>query len=165
VAPRKVSEDVWTRVAAGGNHTCAIREDRTLWCWGRNRYGQLGDGTGVDRAVPTQIGDVATWETVATGYAHTCATRTDHTLWCWGDNSSGQVGDGSTTDRFSPVQVGASQSWATAAAGGKDSTHSHSCALTTGKTLWCWGYNESGQLGVNDNQKHKRPTQVGSQAD
>lgn len=91
----------------------------TLWGWGDNDFGQVGDGKGENRFSPTQVGTDTDCATISTGVSHTCATSTDATLWCWGSNSAGQVGDG-TTDlvRSSPVQVGTGSEWATVSAGG-----------------------------------------------
>ena len=89
------SGPVWLTVSAGGFHTCGIRTDHTLWCWGDNGYGQLGLGDKKKRAMPTQVGTGTDWAGLVAGNAHTCATRTDHTLWCWGLNRDGQLGIGS----------------------------------------------------------------------
>jgi alpha-tubulin suppressor-like RCC1 family protein len=78
--------------------------DGSLWCWGNNSHGQLGDGTWTNKNTPVQIipsGVVA----VALGNSHTCAIKQDGSLWCWGWNSSGQLGDGTNTDKSSPVQI------------------------------------------------------------
>jgi hypothetical protein len=80
------------KVSAGGYHTCAVKTDGSLWCWGRNDYGQLGDGTYADRNTPVQI--MTGVSSVALGYSHTCAVKTDGSLWCWGYNYYGQLGDG-----------------------------------------------------------------------
>src|SRR4029079_9700588 len=84
----------WASIAAGYDHTCATRSDGSLWCWGRNFYGQLGDGTTTDRSVPNRVGLASNWASVAAGEAFTCATRTDGSIWCWGYNQLGQLGDG-----------------------------------------------------------------------
>ena len=72
----------------------------TLWCWGTNRNGELGDGTTVDGSVPVQTGQNAYWANVSAGAYHTCGLRTDGTLWCWGDTSVGQLGVGTTLYAF-----------------------------------------------------------------
>jgi hypothetical protein len=89
-------------VSVGPTFTCATRTDHTLWCWGDNTSGQLGDGTTNQHSTPTQVGSDTDWDTPTTSglldaYGHpvdgqACATRTDHTLWCWGDNTSGGLG-------------------------------------------------------------------------
>ena len=85
----------WAGVSAGGQHTCARREDLTLHCWGRNNSGQLGDGTTTNTNVPGQVGTDADWGQISAGLYHTCAIKTDGRLFCWGSNDSGQVGIGS----------------------------------------------------------------------
>ena len=89
-------------LGAGENHTCATRTDGSLWCWGLNGEGQLGDGTTVDRYVPTRVGTGTNWRSASGGRAHTCATKTDGTLRCWGYNAYYQLGEGL---RWTPSQV------------------------------------------------------------
>jgi alpha-tubulin suppressor-like RCC1 family protein len=84
----------WAVPAAGSGHTVAIKADGSLWTWGRNDRGQLGNGTTIDRDVPGQIGLGASWATVSTFADHTVAVRADGTLWAWGPNDAGQLGDG-----------------------------------------------------------------------
>ena len=82
-------------VSAGFYHTCAVKTDHTLWCWGDNSGSRLGDGTTAASPVPVQVSGQATdWAAVSASDAHTCAVKTDHTLWCWGDNRDGELGDG-----------------------------------------------------------------------
>ena len=107
----------WASVAAGTGHTVAVKTDGTLWAWGDNLSGQLGDGTTTDHSSPVQIGTATNWASVAAGVGHTVAIKTDGTLWAWGGNLYGQLGDGTTTDRSSPVQVGTATNWASVAAG------------------------------------------------
>jgi alpha-tubulin suppressor-like RCC1 family protein len=104
-------------VATGYGHTCTIHTDDTLWCWGSNYSGQLGDGTTTNQATPVRVGDAATWAGIDAGTSGTCAIRTDGTLWCWGNNFRGQLGDGSTTNRATPVRVGTDSTWASVCAG------------------------------------------------
>jgi alpha-tubulin suppressor-like RCC1 family protein len=136
--------ETWTSVDTSsgslGHHTCAIRADDTLWCWGRNDVGQLGDGSTETRSVPVQVG-IESWQSVTVGDHHTCAIRTDQTMWCWGWNGYGQLGDGTLATRTEPIQVDAT-SWTSVAAGA-----AHTCATRTGGALFCWGYNSNGQLG------------------
>ena len=152
----------WATVGAGGRNTCATRTDGTLWCWGDNTYGQVGDGTTTRRTSPVPVaGDATNWARVSSGGLFTCATRTDGTAWCWGSNDVGQVGDGSNTDRWTPVQVsGGATNWALVSAQGI-----HVCATRSDGTAWCWGYNEYGQLGDGTVISRSGPVRVGSASD
>jgi len=78
--------------------------DGSLWCWGSNGFGQLGDGTNEARDIPTRIGSALNWAAIAAGKYHTCAIETDGSLWCWGSNYSGQLGNGDAW-RESPGRV------------------------------------------------------------
>ena len=100
-------------VSAGGRHTAALTTDGTLWAWGDNTYGQVGDGTTLERNAPVQIG--SGYVSVAAGGFHTVAVKTDGTLWAWGDNVFGQLGDGTTAQRNAPVEIGSG--YASVAAG------------------------------------------------
>ena len=133
----------WAAVTAGYVHTCAIKTTGTLWCWGDNGNGQLGDGNTSDSHVPVQESTASNWAAVAAGYNYTCAIKTTGTLWCWGDNGNGQLGDGTTNGSDVPVQeTTAASNWAAVAAG-----YNSTCAIKTTGTLWCWGNNGNGQLG------------------
>jgi alpha-tubulin suppressor-like RCC1 family protein len=107
----------WQAVAAGLGHTVALQRDGTLWAWGLNNFGQLGDGTTANKSSPVQVGSEANWQSVAAGKGHTAAVKRDGTLWAWGYNYSGQLGDGTTNNRSSPVQVGSATNWQSVAAG------------------------------------------------
>ena len=148
----------WIRIAAGGDHTCGIREGNTLWCWGAAQYGELGTGATLDQDLPQQITKPTTgWASVTAGYYHSCATRSDTTLWCWGRNNDGQLGIGNTTNVGRPHQVTtpAATGWATVTGG-----HYHTCATRTDTTLWCWGRNNKGQLGTGTGISGDLPQQV-----
>ncbi|MFH1230934.1 MAG: fibronectin type III domain-containing protein [Planctomycetota bacterium] len=132
----------WAQVACGHYHTIAIKTDGTLWAWGDNGNGQLGDGgTTAYKNTPTLISSTG-WSAVAAGESHTLALKTDGSLWAWGYNGSGQLGDGTQTDRNTPTRIGTDTNWSAIAAG-----NFHTVALKTGGTLWTWGYNPYGQLG------------------
>jgi alpha-tubulin suppressor-like RCC1 family protein len=137
----------WTAVSAGANHTCAIRSDTTLWCWGYNSSGQLGLGNTSTEDLPQQVTSPAStgWTAVSAASGYTCATRGDSTLWCWGYNGQGELGIGSTTNQDLPQQVTtpASADWASISAG-----FNHTCATRSDTTLWCWGINFDGELGI-----------------
>ena len=148
---------MWKSVSAGGYHNLAIRTDGTLWAWGENTEGQLGDGTLDNQPAPVQIGTATSWATISAGGGHSLATRTDGTLWAWGDNFYGQLGDGSNADHLVPTQVGTSTDWASIAAG-----FYHGLATHTDGTLWAWGRNNSGQLGDTSTSDRNAPVQVGT---
>src|SRR3989344_3656298 len=137
---------------------------KTLWTWGRNNYGQLGLGDVIHRSSPVQVGALATWSEIAGGSSHSVATKTDGTLWIWGQNHYGQLGLGNqgetyNTSRSSPVQVGALATWSQIAGGS-----SHSVATKTDGTLWSWGGNSTGYLGLGDTVYRSLPVQVGTLA-
>lgn len=149
----------WASVSGGYDATCAIRTDRTLWCWGNNAYGELGTGSTTSELSPVQVGTSAGWASVSVGQESVCGTRTDGTLWCWGQNYSGQLGTGDTTVHLSPVQVGTSANWASVSV-----SYSGACAIRTDRTLWCWGSNLYGQLGLGNYTDQHSPAQVGTAA-
>ena len=147
----------WKSVAAGRIHTVAIKTDGTLWTWGYNGYGVLGDNTAVNRSSPVQtIASGTNWKSVAAGYFHTAAIKTDGTLWTWGYNAYGELGDNTTTNRSSPVQtVSWGTNWKSVAAGSN-----HTAAIKTDGTLWTWGYNGYGALGDNTTVTKSSPVQT-----
>ena len=135
----------------------AIKTDGTLWCWGRNSYGQLGDNTIVHRSSPVQtIAFGTNWKQVSCGNTHTAAIKTDGTLWTWGRNNNGQLGDNTITNKSSPVQtVTFGNNWKQVACGS-----SSTAAIKTDGTLWVWGINTSGQLGDNTITNKSSPVQT-----
>jgi alpha-tubulin suppressor-like RCC1 family protein len=160
--PRQVTTPAaggWASVSAGDNHTCATRTDGTLWCWGDDHYGQIGIGSHTDQDLPRQVTfpRPGGWASSTAGSIYTCATRTDATLWCWGDNGYGQLGTGDHTNRYRPHQVTtpALGGWASVTA---DVTHT--CATRTDTTLWCWGSNDDGELGIGNGSDQDLPQQV-----
>ena len=128
--------------AAGGAHTVVIADDGSLWAWGRNNWGELGDGTTRARTRPVQISADTDWVSVAVGHAHNIAIRADGSLWGWGWNHKGQLGDGTTSNRTRPIQIGSDTDWARVAAG-ENSTF----AIKEDGSLWAWGANYWGPLG------------------
>ena len=147
----------WSTTAVGYSTVYGIKTDGTLWCWGRNSSGGLGDNTVVNRSSPVQTVTGGTnWSKVSSLYMHVAAIKTDGTLWLWGINSSGQLGNGTTTNRSSPAQtVAGGTNWSQVAAG-QDSTS----AIKTDGTLWSWGINTYGQLGDNTVTSKSSPVQT-----
>lgn len=128
--------------SVGGDTTCTVRSNGTLWCWGDNNLGQVGIGNRVNQTRPVRVGSDRDWATVSTSGTHTCAIKKNGELWCWGENQYGQLGDFSTTSRLSPKRIGKAAGWA--------SVHTSvftTCAITEAGAGWCWGRNSDGQLG------------------
>jgi len=132
----------WATVAAGSISSRALKKDGSLWAWGRNDYGALGDGTTTDRNAPVRVGNSNDWAAVSAGIFHSLALKKDGTLWAWGGNDTGVLGDGTTTDRHAPVQVGTASDWAAPAPG-----YWHVLAIKNDGSLWAWGDNFAGKLG------------------
>ena len=137
----------WKQLSCGGLYTAAIKTDGTLWTWGRNSNGQLGDNTTVHKSSPVQVtGGGTNWKQVSSGF-HTAAIKTDGTLWTWGQNNYGQLGDNTIVSKSTPVQVTmgglANTNWKQVACG-----QYYTAAIKTDGTLWTWGQNNYGQLGI-----------------
>jgi alpha-tubulin suppressor-like RCC1 family protein len=141
-------------VAGGAAHTLVVRTtDGTVWAWGYNAYGQIGDNTTTQRNTPVEVGSLADIVAVAAGSYHSLALESDGTLWAWGHNAYGQVGNGNTTNQKVPVQI---MTGVAAIAAGDY----HSVALKTDGTVWTWGRNSDGQLGDGGTTNRNTPAQV-----
>jgi alpha-tubulin suppressor-like RCC1 family protein len=154
----------WTKISAGIFQSMAIQSPGTLWSWGSNSQGQLGLNTSTLSNVlnPVQVGALTTWNTVsALGYS-TVGIQSNGTLWSWGNNSSGPLGSGTTTHRSSPVQVGALNIWDQVAGGVPGAGGNFTIARQNNGTLWSWGLNSFGQLGLNTLTNYSSPVQVGT---
>ena len=149
------------QVATGTAHNVIIKNDGTLWAWGSNINGQLGDGTTENKNTPTQIGTDSNWKTVIAGGSHTMAMKKDGTLWAWGFNSNGNLGDGTTIHKSIPTQIGTDSDWKFITMNNNGS----SFAIKNNGTLWAWGYNFYGQLGDGTTTNKTIPTQVGTATD
>ena len=146
----------WSSLFTGFYHVGAIKTDGTLWLWGRNLNGKLGDNTTINKSSPVQtIAGGINWSKVACGPYNTAAIKTDGTLWIWGRNN-GTLGDNTITDRSSPVQtVTGGTNWSVVACGAY-----HAAAIKTDGTLWTWGINSHGQLGDNTLTNKSSPIQT-----
>jgi alpha-tubulin suppressor-like RCC1 family protein len=142
-------------VAAGSAHSVVLTDTGTVWAWGYNANGQLGDGSTTTRSIPTWVSSITGVTAIAAGDNSTYALKTDGTVWAWGANSSGQLGDGTQTDRVSPVTVSGLTNVIAIAAG-----KSHAIALKGDGTVWTWGANAYGQLGDNTTTTRTTPIQV-----
>jgi alpha-tubulin suppressor-like RCC1 family protein len=132
----EVDAESATNVTAGGSHTCALTPRGNLVCWGDNQFGQLGDGTMTNRGTPVAVSGLSSGvAAIALGRGHTCALTPDGGVVCWGDNASGQLGNGTMTNPWTPTPVSGLGSGVAAVAAGE----SHTCALTAGGGVVCWG--------------------------
>jgi alpha-tubulin suppressor-like RCC1 family protein len=162
--PTQVGTDTdWAAVDVSAMHALALKTDGTLWAWGANGVGQLGTGDTTDQLTPVQIGSDTDWIAVSAGGGFSLALKSDGTLWSWGTNNFGELGQGDTLARWSPDQVGTENDWVAISAAPNSG---HGFALKAGGTLWAWGYNEDGQLGLGDFLSPRlAPTQVGTDTD
>ena len=145
----------WRQVAAGKSQTAAIKTDGTIWCWGWNLFGELGDSTNTQTSTPVQVvGAGAPWKQVACGSYHTAAINTNGELWSWGQGT--RLGTVSTTDKNSPVQTAhGGTNWKQVACG-----DSNTAAIKTNGELWIWGANQYGSLGNNSTTTSSTPVQT-----
>jgi alpha-tubulin suppressor-like RCC1 family protein len=142
-------------VAAGWWHNIAAKTDGTAWAWGRNQFGQLGNGTTTQSNVPVQVNNLSGVVAVAAGSYHSIAVKSDGTAWTWGFNGSGQLGNGTTANSSAPVRAG-TLTGITAVAAGCNFT----VALRSDGTVWAWGQNTNGQLGNGTTTNSSSPVQV-----
>jgi alpha-tubulin suppressor-like RCC1 family protein len=147
----------WRYCECGDSHTVAIKTDGTIWTWGTNGYGQLGQGDTTHRSSPVQVGSATDWAYISSGYFHCAAIKTNGTLWVWGENTYGSIGDGTRTNRWSPVQIGSSNEWRFVASGASVTT-----AIKEDGTLWSWGYNTDGRVGDGTTSHRSSPVQISS---
>ena len=165
--PTPVNTDLdWVQVSGKGFHTMAIKDNGTLWATGNNTYGQLGLGDTSDRNTFTQVGTDEDWLTVSAGRNHTLALKKDGTLWAWGGNyltngnvsgREGILGIGNNVQQYydTPQQVGSNNHWKSISAGGY-----HSAAIKDDGSLYLWGRNDDGQLGLDNQGSVSIPTLV-----
>lgn len=160
-SPVQVAGDLNTRVVqigAGEFHSCAMRRNGSLACWGDNSYGQLGDGNlGQFTTSPVNVALAQRVAQVAVGPYHSCARRENGVAFCWGYNGFGALGDATTQDRDTPVRVKRISDVVDIAAGG---FYGHSCAALSDGTGSCWGVNGNGQLGDGSRRTRIRPSAV-----
>jgi alpha-tubulin suppressor-like RCC1 family protein len=149
----------WNMIAGGKYHTLAIKSDGSLWAWGINNYGQLGLDDTANRNTPVRVGTDSDWAKISAGEYHSIAIKNDGTLWSWGFNNHGQLGlgdSGEGTNKLIPTKIGVLTTWSMISTGSR-----HNIALKNDGTIWTWGLNDLGQLGVNDYTDKTTPTKVG----
>jgi alpha-tubulin suppressor-like RCC1 family protein len=163
----------WAQISASHYHGINIKTDGTLWTSGVNFHGILGKTTGATTSLSTagksslaQIGALTDWKLSDCNQWMSAAVKTNGTLWVWGQNSSGQLGLGNTTSYSSPKQVGALTNWASVSlaknTAGAISNQISAFAIKTDGTLWAWGQNGAGQLGLGNTTGYSSPKQVGA---
>ena len=154
---RWVSSRGWCWSRPAGRTRWRLRDDGTVWAWGYNEHGELGDGTTTTRLSPVPVAGLSNVVAVAGGQFHSLALKRDGTVWAWGSNGNGQLGDGTLTQRLTPVRVVGLTDVVAIAAGQR-----HSYALKSDGTVWAWGYNASGQLGDATTTPRSTPMRVGT---
>jgi alpha-tubulin suppressor-like RCC1 family protein len=147
----------WVMVRADWVHTCGLRSNGLIYCWGANSDGQLGDGTTTDHTSPAEIsGGFSDWIMVDIDRLHTCGVRSNGRAYCWGSNWAGQLGDGTITSRSTPTEVsGGYTDWTVL-----DSEYNTTCGIRKPGRLWCWGRNSEGQIGDGTATNQSTPTEV-----
>lgn len=153
----------WSNIGCRSAHTFGLMSNGTIWGWGRNNYGQLGLGDALKRNTPLLIGKLPEWLGVAAGTNHSIGLKINGTLWAWGANDFGQLGLGNSgiaTLRMFPSQVGTESNWLNISTG-----ISHTLATKTNRTLWAWGQNKYGQLGLGYTNTRMTPTLIGNDSD
>ena len=149
-------------VAGGDSHSAAIQADGGLWTWGRGQSGEIGNGQLNFRLETPVSVDAGPWSSVFAHHYHNVALRSDGSLWTWGNNVQGEAGLGAGAPEtiLAPTRVGTRTDWETAAAG-----EFHTLALRSDGSLWAWGENSSGQLGLGDVALRTAPVRVGTATD
>lgn len=150
--PTQVGDAEWLSADTALLHSCGIKLDRTLWCWGADGAGNTGlDRLGDWIEAPAQVGSAANWSIVDADFLHACGLRTDGTLWCWGTLEH--------NIEFSrvPVQIGTDDDWTQLAVG-----MATGCALKRDASMWCWGENDNGAIGDGTTIDRPEPVQIGA---
>jgi alpha-tubulin suppressor-like RCC1 family protein len=144
------------QLSAGEDHTCGVTTDSVAYCWGRNEFGQFGNGTiTAGHLTPLRVGGTLRFRQVSAAVFHTCGVSPANRAFCWGHNGTGRIGDGTTTQRLTPVQVvGGLRFLQVSASSG------HTCGVTTDNVAYCWGDNDLGQLGVGTTNNRLKPVRV-----
>jgi alpha-tubulin suppressor-like RCC1 family protein len=147
---------LFVQVSAGYSHTCGVTVDSLAYCWGYNFFGQLGDGTQIDRLTPVRVAGFLRFRGVSAGTSHTCGITISNRAYCWGAGYTGALGDGSLANtRLKPVAVAGSHHFRQVAAG-----NSHTCAVTLDDRAYCWGSNSFGPLGDGTEETRLKPVPV-----
>ena len=152
------SEGKWHAASGNANGQAAIKSDGTIWAWGDNSSGQLGQNDKTLRSSPVQVGTNKNWKSLQLGNNTCWALTTGGTMYCWGINPDGQYGSGNVIPRSSPIQIGETGIWSSIQQAGNGT----GAAFKTDETLWRWGANNNGELGMNDRTYYSSPIQIGT---
>jgi alpha-tubulin suppressor-like RCC1 family protein len=148
----------FSSIASGGTFACGLTTGGVAYCWGYNSEGELGDGSTIDRANPVAVSTTLTFSSLTGGNTHTCGLTGAGAAYCWGINSTGELGDGTTTSRLTPTAVTGGLIFSAIQAGG--GANDHTCGLTSGGAVYCWGANAQGQIGDGTTTNRVAPTPV-----
>lgn len=153
----------WATIPSGGDSISGVKNNGTLYMWGLNSSGELGQNNIINRSTPTQVGVSSDWSWVMND-RFTIGVKTNGTLWAWGNNSSGQLGLNDIVSRSSPVQVGVDNTWSRVYVSRfySGAAFDSAFAIKTNGSLWAWGNNSAGQLGFIDAVNRSSPIQVGA---
>jgi hypothetical protein len=170
LATQALSPQVQPSFASSNSHRLVIKADGSLWAWGANANGALGDGGTAPQLIPIRIGTATDWASVTAGDGYSLAIKSDGSLWAWGANQGGQLGVGDTQNRTTPFPVDSTGDWTSVSAcklqttGTVNASGSHSLAVKADGSLWAWGSNAYGQLGTGDVDSRSAPTRIGSES-
>jgi alpha-tubulin suppressor-like RCC1 family protein len=142
----------FSKVVTGADFSCALKSDSTVWCWGLNSSGQLGDGTTTNRNRPVQVSGLTGVTDIDYGNDFSCALKSNSTVWCWGNGSFGQLGNGATSNSSTPVQVSGLTDVTQMSTG-----YGHACARKSDGTVRCWGWNILYNLGNGNTASSSTP--------
>ena len=158
--PHQISTTTgWSKIATGYRHVLALKTNGTLWYWGNNSNGQLGNNSTVQTPYITQLGTLTTWTDIAAGNDFSAALKSDGSMWTWGYNLYGQLGNGNNNASLVPIQVGVGSTWSNVEAG-----YSYVIAKKSNNTLWSFGQNALGYLGLGNTTNYSVPNQIGTSA-
>ena len=142
-------------LAVDGSVRCLLTEEGSVWCWGENYYGQLGNDTKEQSSVLVKVEGLSHIVAIDAGYSHACAVDEDGRVYCWGNNASGELGDGSVIEAVEPRLVPDVEG-AVSLESGSD----HTCAVLASGRLVCWGSNTEGQLGTGTSKTMDTPKEL-----
>ena len=158
LAPVPVAGNLkFKQVSAGVEHSCGITTDNRAWCWGRNDWGQLGNGSAgatESQFTPVAVAGGRRFSQISAAYYQTCAVNPSNVVFCWGTNQHGVLGNG-IFESFTPARVAGSHKFLTVSAG-----FSHVCGVTTNSQAWCWGNGIGGSLGNGTGRSSGTPVRV-----